>query len=33
MIFVLVGFGEGMALLSRVEICFTAFYVSSPNER
>ena len=27
------GFGEGMAQLKSVVICFTEFCVSSPNER
>ena len=33
MIVVLMGFGAGMAKLRSVAICFTAFCVSSPNER
>ena len=33
MIVVLMGFGTGMARLRSVAICFTAFCVSSPNER
>ena len=33
MIVVLMGFGAGIARLRSVAICFTAFFVSYPNER
>ena len=32
-IFILMGFGTGMARLRSVAICFNAFFVSSTNER